>query len=52
MTSARESHTATLLENGTVLITCGHKDRRENIKIYSKAEIYNLPLINLAKRAT
>lgn len=41
MTTARESHTATLLKNGNVLITGGHKDRRENIKIYSSAEIYD-----------
>ncbi len=41
MTTARESHTATLLKNGTVLITGGHKGRRTDIKIYSSAEIYD-----------
>lgn len=41
MTSERESHTATLLQNGTVLITGGHKDRRENMTIYSSAELYD-----------
>lgn len=41
MVVARESHTATLLNNGNVLITGGHRDRRENIKIYSSCEIYD-----------
>lgn len=41
MTTERESHTATLLQDGKVLITGGHKDRRENIIIYSSAEIYD-----------
>jgi hypothetical protein len=44
MSTARESHTATLLRNGTVLITGGHNGRRENIKIYSSAEIFD-PLL-------
>jgi TATA-box binding protein (TBP) (component of TFIID and TFIIIB) len=41
MTTARESHTATLIKNGNVLITGGHKGRRTDIKIYSRAEIYD-----------
>jgi hypothetical protein len=42
LTVARQSHTATLLKNGNVLITGGHIDRRENLKVYSSAEIYNV----------
>lgn len=41
MKLARESHTATLLTNGDVLITGGHRDRRENLKVYAGAEIYD-----------
>jgi hypothetical protein len=41
MTTARESHTATPLNNGTILITGGHKDRRAAITIYSSAELYD-----------
>jgi lipopolysaccharide export system protein LptA len=41
MTTARESHTATLLKDGKVLIAGGHKDRRAAITIYASAEIYN-----------
>ena len=41
MTTARESHTATLLNDGSVLITGGHKGRRAAITIYSNAELYN-----------
>ena len=39
--TARESHTATLLNDGRVLITGGHKDRRSAITIYTSTEIYN-----------
>lgn len=41
MADAREAHTATLLSNGNVLIAGGHRDRRENIIIYTSAEIYD-----------
>jgi hypothetical protein len=38
---ARESHTATLLPNGKVLIAGGHRDRRPSITIYSSTELYD-----------
>jgi hypothetical protein len=41
MSTERESHTATLLNDGRVLITGGHKDRRANITRYRSAEIYD-----------
>ena len=41
MTTARESHTATLLNDGKVLIAGGHQGRRSAITIYTSAEIYN-----------
>jgi hypothetical protein len=41
MTVTRESHTATLLKDGKVLVTGGHRDRRENIKIYAGCEIFD-----------
>jgi lipopolysaccharide export system protein LptA len=41
MTTARESHTATLLNDGKVLIAGGHKDRRTAITIYASTEIYD-----------
>jgi hypothetical protein len=41
MLAARESHTATLLNDGKVLITGGHKGRRAQMTIYSSAEMYD-----------
>jgi hypothetical protein len=41
MATARESHTATLLTNGKVLIVGGHRGRRQSITIYSSSEIYD-----------
>lgn len=41
MMAARESHTATLLNNGKVLIAGGHRGRRPAITIYSSSEIYD-----------
>ncbi len=38
---ARESLTATLMRDGRVLIAGGHRDRGENIVVYSSAEIYD-----------
>jgi N-acetylneuraminic acid mutarotase len=41
MTTPRESHTATLLRNGKVLVTGGHKDRREAMTVFASAELYD-----------
>jgi hypothetical protein len=41
MSTERESHTATVLKDGKVLITGGHKDRRANVTIYRSSEIYD-----------
>jgi len=41
MTVARESHVAVRLLNERVLIIGGHRDRRENIKLYASAETYD-----------
>lgn len=41
MTVARESHVAVRLLDGRVLIVGGHRDRREDIKLYASAETYD-----------
>jgi len=41
MTVPRESHVAALLEDGRVLIVGGHAGRRENMVVYSSAEIFS-----------
>lgn len=41
MLESRESHTATLLANGKVLIAGGHRGRRADVTVYSSAEIYD-----------
>ncbi len=41
MNSARESHTATPLADGRILIVGGHEGRRPNVTIYATAEIYD-----------
>ena len=37
----RESHTATLLQDGRVLIVGGHSGRRQNMVVYSSAEVFS-----------
>lgn len=41
MSVARESHAAVLLSDGSVFIVGGHRDRREQIKIYKTSERYD-----------
>ena len=41
MAVARESHTANLLPDGRVLITGGHRGRRESIILYASSETYD-----------
>ncbi|HET6362937.1 MAG TPA: kelch repeat-containing protein, partial [Gemmatimonadota bacterium] len=37
----RESHTATLLTDGRVLVIGGHSGRRENMEVYASAEAFS-----------
>ena len=41
MSVPRESHTATLLADGRVLIVGGHSGRRENMEVYATAELFD-----------
>ena len=41
MTAARESHTVTMLKDGKILITGGHRGRQSAITIYASTEIYD-----------
>ena len=45
LTDAREDHTATLLENGQVLIVGGRDVRRDGVPVLKSAELFDLSLL-------
>jgi hypothetical protein len=41
MIAARESHTATLLADGRVLVVGGHQGRRQQMEVFASAEVFD-----------